>query len=128
MPPVIFALNKPVDTTTPVVEALIDKVTPGTEYRFQLVVIDQAGHESQPVTVAVDVRDLLVGKIAPPKPPSPEPPPKPPAPKPPAPKPPAPKPPAPKPPAPKPPAPKPPAPKPSAPKPSAPKPTRSKKG
>ena len=68
MPPVTFALNKPVDTTTPVVEALIDKEAPGTEYTFQLVVIDDAGHESQPVTVAVAVRDVPVAKIAPPKP------------------------------------------------------------
>jgi hypothetical protein len=68
MPPVTFALNKPVDTTTPVVEAVIDQAKPGTEYTFQLVVIDDAGHESQPVTVAVAVRDLPVAKIAPPKP------------------------------------------------------------
>jgi hypothetical protein len=67
-PPVTFALNKHVETTTPIVEGVIDQVKPGMEYTFQLVVVDDAGHESQPVTVVVDVRDLPVAKIATPKP------------------------------------------------------------
>lgn len=68
MPPVTFAVNQQIDSPTPVIEALIDKATPGTDYTFQLVVIDDAGHESQPVTVTISVRELPVAKIAPPKP------------------------------------------------------------
>ena len=67
MPPVNFALNKHVETTTPSVEAMITGATPETNYTFQLVVIDDAGNESQPVTTVVEVRGIPVAKITGPK-------------------------------------------------------------
>lgn len=67
MAPVTFAVNKPVETPTASVDALIASATTGTEYTFQLVVIDDAGVESLPVTAVVEVRDLPVAKIAAPK-------------------------------------------------------------
>ena len=63
-----FAPGQDFSTDQPVLEAAIDKPVPGTEYTFQLVVVDELGHESQPVTVKVTLRDLPVAAIAPPKP------------------------------------------------------------
>jgi len=57
-----FALKKPVETATPTVDAALENTAPG-KYTFELVVIDDLGNESQPVTTEVEVRELPVAKI-----------------------------------------------------------------
>src|SRR5690242_15698895 len=67
MPPVTFTVNKPVDTPTPSVEATIPNLAPGTVCTFQLVVFDELGQESAPVTATVEIQGLPVAKITAPK-------------------------------------------------------------
>jgi hypothetical protein len=67
MPPVTFALNKPVDTPTASVEAVVAGLPPGTTCTFQLVVIDDLGQESAPVTATVEIQAAPVAKITAPK-------------------------------------------------------------
>jgi hypothetical protein len=67
MPPVTFTVNKPVDTPTPSVEATIPNLAPGTTCTFQLIVIDQLGQESAPVTATVEIQGAPVAKITAPK-------------------------------------------------------------
>jgi hypothetical protein len=63
MPPVTFVLNKPVDTPTPNIEAIVANAKPGEVHTFSLVVIDDAGNESAPVTANVEIRQVPVAKI-----------------------------------------------------------------
>ena len=67
MPPVTFTVNKPVDTPTASVDAVVSNMAPGTTCIFQLVVIDDLGQESAPVTATVEIQGLPVAKITAPK-------------------------------------------------------------
>lgn len=67
MPPVTFTVNKPVDTPTASVEAVVAGLAPGTTCTFQLVVIDDLGQESAPVTATVQIQAAPVAKITAPK-------------------------------------------------------------
>lgn len=67
MPPVTFTVNKPVDTPTASVEAIVAGLAPGTTCTFQLVVIDDLGQESAPVTATVAIQAAPVAKITAPK-------------------------------------------------------------
>ncbi len=53
-----FALNQPFETDQPEVD--VDPGLPPGTYRFQLVVVNQAGRRSAPATVTITVRPRTI--------------------------------------------------------------------